>query len=267
MKKLIEKYVNRLGYVPKVYYVGMGKTASESLCAGFTPHARHYHGTSYFQKMYKTTFLTDNNLNVYDLILSMGKEYKFSPLIVECIREPITHKISSNFQHLKLNRKYQNKPCQCDLCMWKKNDVEDVEALRNVMRNSILKLKTDPNIPYSHRKWKKYFGIDLLEMFNPEKRFLYKEVDNAKLLFIRYEDTDSRQEIFKETGYEYTNVVKNKTNKGKNFISKCYNEIKNNLHKLKLSCDDVDKIYSNKYVTSFYSNEEINNFKSNFLLK
>jgi hypothetical protein len=264
MKKLIEKVVNQLGYVPKVYYVGMGKTASTSLCGGLSPRAMHWHSTSYFQKLYKTTFLTDNNLNVYDLILSIGKEYKFSPLIIECIREPITQQISSNFQHLKLNRKYQNKPCQCDLCMWKKTDAEDVEALRNVIRNSILKLKTDPNIPYSHRKWKKYFGIDLLEMFNYEKRFLYKEVDNAKLLFIRYEDIDSRQEIIKEIGHEYTNVVTNKTNKSKNFISKCYNEIKNNLHKLKLSCDDVDKIYSNKYVTSFYSNEEISNFKLKF---
>lgn len=265
MKEMIERVVNRVGYVPEIYYVGMGKTGSSSLCAGVIPHAMHWHSTSFCQKMYRTTFLTDNNLNVYDLILSIGKEYKFSPLIVECIREPITQNISFNFQHLKKpNRKCQNKPCQCELCMWKETDMEDVEALRNVMRNSILKLKTDPNIPYSQRKWKKHFDLDLLEMFNYEERFLYKEVDNAKLLFTRYEDIDSRQEIFSEIGYAYSNVVKNKTKKNKNFIGKFYKEIKNNLHKLKLSCDDVDKIYSNKYVTSFYSNEEISNFKLKF---
>jgi hypothetical protein len=263
MNEMIEKVVNREGYVPEIYYVGMGKTASTSLCVGFTPRAMHWHNTKYVQIMHKTTFFDDNNLDVYDLILAIGKKYKFSPLIIECIREPITQRISSGFQHMKLNRKYQNKPCQCDLCMWKKTDVKDVEVLRNVIRNSIFKLK-NPSKPYSYGKWKKHFDLDLLEMFNYEKRFLYKEVDNAKLLFMRYEDIDSRQEVFDELGYVYANVVKNKTKASKNFIGKYYNEITNNLHKLKLSCDEVDKIYSNKYVTSFYSNEEISNFKLKF---
>lgn len=264
MKEMIEKVVNGAGYVPEIYYVGMGKTASSSLCAGFTPHAMHWHTPRFVQKMYKTTFLTDNNLDVYDLILAIGKKYKFSPLIVECIREPIKYQISSRFQHLKHDRYYGGKMCQCDFCMWKNADKRDVELLRNIVRKSILKLMDTPNVPHSCKLWNGHFDLDLLEMFNPEKRFLYKEVDNAKLLFMRHEDIDSRQVIFKEIGYEYTNVVKNKTNKSKNFIGKYYNEITNNLHKLKLSCDDVDKIYSNKYVTSFYSNEEISNFKLKF---
>ena len=97
--------------------------------------------------------------------------------------------------------------CLCDLCMWHKTDVADIEALWNVMRNSILKLKDSPNIPYSHEKWKEHFDLDLLEMFNFKKRFLYKEVDTAKLLFMRYEDTDSWKEVFDELGYVYANVV------------------------------------------------------------
>tara|TARA_B110000908_G_C10215711_1_gene432683 strand:+ start:1001 stop:1312 length:312 start_codon:yes stop_codon:yes gene_type:complete len=74
-------------FIPKIYYIGMGKTGSSSIKYGFPKvNTAHWHNTNYFEHIYETTMLSDNNYDLYDLILYIGKKYNFKPVIIESIR-------------------------------------------------------------------------------------------------------------------------------------------------------------------------------------
>jgi hypothetical protein len=269
-KGMIKKVVSSEGYVPRVYYVGMGKTASSSLCAGFNPNAVQWHSDHYVDQKYNTRFLIDNKLDLYDLVFLMGKEYKFIPLIIESCREPISHSISWAFQHMKRQRMlpYTNTPCPCELCKWKNNNIDDVQAMFSAIRNHVLELKTSPRIPYSAARWKKHFNVDLLNAFSPSDKHCYYYSNVASLLMLRYEDIELRPRIFNKLGYKFKSLKLNKTKQSSQFAAgKYYNTIFENLSKLELSSDDLVEIYSSKYVTSFYSSDEIELFMGRFAEK
>lgn len=95
----LNKYTNPY---PTIFYIGMEKTASSSIIHGIQNHTiTHFHSTTYFERRYETDLLTINGLDIYDLILYIGKKYNFKPLIIESIREPISQMTSAFVQHLK----------------------------------------------------------------------------------------------------------------------------------------------------------------------
>ncbi|ALH22911.1 hypothetical protein ceV_005 [Chrysochromulina ericina virus CeV-01B] len=72
----------------------------------------HWHDTSYFEKLYDTKLLTNNNYDLYDVIIYIGNKYRFKPVIIESIRFPINLEISRIFQHIKIDR---NHGAECNL--------------------------------------------------------------------------------------------------------------------------------------------------------
>ena len=122
-------------FIPKIYYIGQGKTGSTSIMEGFPNiNVAHWHSVNYFETIYRTKLLSSNNLDLYDLIIYIGYKYNFKPTIIESTRNPIERGISHIFQHIKkkrpiyktldqkediqtLRRKHSN---ECEICQIKK---------------------------------------------------------------------------------------------------------------------------------------------------
>ena len=265
---IVKKIISKHGYLPRSFYVGMGKTGSSSLCAGCEPHCVQWHQEHYFDRIYGSNFFKDNDLDLYDLIKWIGSEYNFTPLVIESVREPISYIISNSFQHLKSDRnmKYSKLPCECKLCDWKKNKERTEKQLLNVIRDEILKLKTNPILPYSLNAWDSHFNINLLESFSINNKYYYGEFDKINAIILRYEDIVTRESIFKNLGYDFKSLKLNKTENSDMFkVGKFYENIKKNPTLLRLKETDLDIIYASETVRSFYSVEEIINFKSKFM--
>ena len=57
-------------FIPKIYYIGDGKSGSSSIKNGFPNiNVAHWHNVSYFENIYKTKLLSSNNYDLYDLII------------------------------------------------------------------------------------------------------------------------------------------------------------------------------------------------------
>ena len=94
-------------FIPKIYYIGDGKSGSSSIMMGFPNiNTAHWHNVGYFENIYDTKLLTNNNYDLYDLIIYIGNKYNFKPIIIESTRIPINLEISRIFQHIKIDRKH-----------------------------------------------------------------------------------------------------------------------------------------------------------------
>ena len=110
VKKLQIKINDKNSFIPKIYYIGMEKSGSTSIINGFLDiNIAHWHNVNYFEKIYKTKLLSDNNYDLYDFIIYIGNKFNFKPVLIESIRNPINQEISNIFQHIKLNRKHKYK--------------------------------------------------------------------------------------------------------------------------------------------------------------
>lgn len=213
----------------EIFYIGMAKTGSKSLIHGLKEYnVIQIHNLCAFENVYKISLLSDNGLDLYDLILYIGEKHKFKPLIIECIREPISRSIS-NCIHI-ISKIKPDHGCEKNIYKRSLNWHNKIESIK---------------------MWNKHFNIDITKIFIPHNKFLYKELPNVKLLFIRYEEITDRQDVLKKLGYNYTVLHKNKGLYKKNMLT--------------YSKKELDNIYSQKYVKTFYSNNEIYNFKKKFL--
>ena len=253
----LNKYSNPY---PTIFYIGMEKSASSSIIYGIQNHTiTHFHSTSYFERRYDTDLLTRNSLDLYDLILYIGKKYNFKPLIIECIREPISQITSAIIQHIK----------HCSICK-DPNFCSDIfpsgikiDGIKNILE--LIKTNITPHnwINYqnkgfqSMKLWKKHFNIDLTK-----KRYSYIELDDVNLLLLRFEDIESRPSVFKSLGYNYIETHSNQTEKNRK-VGELYMDVK---RRLKFTKEELDNIYSRE-VRLFYTDEEIVGFEDKYLRK
>lgn len=234
-------YNEHLGKVPTIYYIGLEKTGSASIKYGFKSHkVAHWHNEGYFQWIYGTKLLTKNGITLFDLIMYIAKKHKIKPLIIESIREPISRQISLFFQMIHIKKVQLPENNQLDFC---------IDKLKN---------ETFALSPYSI-KWKKYFGIDILKEYDPSKKYIYKDLDHVKLLFLKFEDIEMRPQIFKSIGYTYHEKHTNDSEK------RVYAELYRNVYRnFGLPKNQLDKIYNTPIIKIFYSTKEIDGFKNKF---
>jgi len=243
--------------VPTIFYIGMEKTGSKSLLFGFPNHkVAHWHSLNYFEEKYETNLFSKNNIDLYDFGLYIGKKYKFKPLFIESIREPISQIISAIMQHFK---KYNSSNCNCELCknIGMTNEFLDI-VKKNVNINNWINFKTRGFQSIS--MWKKHFNIDLINVFIKDNCFY--DFSNCKILLLRLEDSEKREKLFKKIGYTYVETFSNRT-EDNDKVSDLYRYIKDNL---RFSEDELNKIYSNE-VKVFYKSNEIESFKDKWRKK
>jgi len=250
-----------LSEVPQIYYIGMPKTASQSLIFGFPGvSVSQWHNVKFFEKRYKTKILSENNLNLYDLIIYIGEKYKFKPLVIECIREPVGMLISLSAQHLK----YNHVSCHCMLCEWKRDpdrklDNNFLELIRQRVNARFWKNWFQTKIAVKH-----CFNKNIFQIYNQNvDKKLYLENDKIKLLLIRFEDIGQRKKVFQELNYFYVDGYFNDTQDFEE-IAKIYNYIKTNIV---FTEEELNNIYNDKLVKLFYTNAEIKAFKNKYLRK
>lgn len=237
-------------FIPKIYYIGTGKTGSTSICRGFSVNAAHWHSITYFEKLYNTNLLTDNDYDLYDFVRYIGKKYKFKPVIIEATRNPIDVEISSIFQHLKF-------PCSrsnCELCKIKySNNIKD-----NILicKKHIIEVIEKDTRPVSIDMYQKHFNIDLTWVFDKKLNYFFSETHDCFLLFLKFENIQNWQKIINKTiPYEFTLYHSNKGTHSK------YNIIKNNLF---FTGNEIT-ILDNYIFKSFYTKEEILKMKHKYI--
>lgn len=236
VNRSIEVSVKNNNPLPKVFYIGIGKTGSSSIKKHIKETVAHWHDETYFEDIYQTDLLTKNSIFLYDLILYIGKKYKFKPLIIETYREPVARSISGLAHRNRISE----------------ISTTDYEEFKTRITVDFI---TSTSEPYS-LKWKSYFSVDLMAEFNKSAHYFYKEIENVKLLFLKLEDVKNWPSIIKDAGYQYENIISNDATKSK--FSDLYSEI---VAKFRLSEEDLDKIYQNSVIESLYSQNEINSFK------
>lgn len=242
--------------IPSIYYIGMPKTASASLMVSFPNNSvAHWHDTEYFETLYKTRILSKNNKDLIDLVKYIGKKYDFIPLIVECIREPISNLLSLLMQHIKKERRN----CKCDLCVWRDTNRNWDENLLKLVKNNLSIGKWIKNI-HSLESWKKHFRLEVTSNFH---KYSYKKLKLVKLLLIRFEDVKDRPNLFKKLKYEYEDKTKNLNEKNE-FIKGTYDYIKENIT---FTEKELDVFYENEIYKKFYTEQDTQVFKEKYLFK
>lgn len=242
--------------IPKIYYIGMPKSGSTCIKYGFPDHSvAHWHSRDFFERKYGTKLMTKMDIELYDLILYIGKKYNFKPLIIECIREPISMSISRCFEHLKS----EFPGCKCDLCKWKKGERNLDESFLKIIKSRVNSDNWFKSI-HSVKRWKKYFDIDITSEFDSKRKLIYHELNNVKLLFIRFNEIDLRPKLFKQLGYKYVNTYLNKTSDNPD-LAEIYEYTKSNIGFYKR---ELDQIYDNPCVRFFFTNGEISIWKKKY---
>lgn len=233
-------------FIPKIYYIGDGKSGSSSIMNGFSNiNVAHWHNVSYFEIIYKTKLLSSNNYDLYDLIIYIGNKYNFKPIIIESVRNPINLGISRIFQHIKYDRKHEH---ECELCKIKKykhdNNINAItEIIKKHTSNEINRL------PQSCNLFKKHFNIDLLSSFDKELNYYFNDINNVYLLFLKFEDIKNWPEIINNNlPYKFVLNHANKT------TDKFYEIVNTNL---KFTKKELQPFLDCRKMTFFYSNDEI----------
>lgn len=238
-------------FIPKIYYIGDGKSGSSSIMMGFPNiNTAHWHDTSYFEKLYDTKLLTNNNYDLYDLIIYIGNKYRFKPVIIESTRFPINLEISRIFQHIKIDR---NHGAECDLC--KINKTNNINTVIEIIKKNLLTKKNKK--PYSIEMYKKHFDIDLLSEFSKQKNYYFNDNNSVTLLFLKFENiTEWNKIINYHLPYKFILNHNNKT------THKFYDYIKQNI---KFTKEELELFYFHEYVNCFYTNDEINKIKHHYI--
>jgi len=230
-----EIYRNKEGPIPKVFYVGVGKSGSQSICTGLPETAAHWHREEYFERIYDTKILSTQDISLYDFINYIGVKYNFKPLIIESYREPVARIISHISQRIHKGRL----------------EVNSLKEYEEAIKERINRKR----IPYSMR-WKEHFNVDVMEEFDSKENHFFKELDSVKLLFLKLEDSSNWQRIFKSIGYDFEDVRMHSSSARP--FADLYKEVVDNL---KLSKRELDEIYDKEIIKALYSKEEIQTFK------
>jgi len=241
-------------FIPKIYYIGDGKTGSASIKNGFPDvNVAHWHTTQYFEQIYNTKLLSYNNLDLYDLIIYIGNKFNFKPIIIESIRNPIELGISRIFQHIKKDREHKT---ECKMCNIKK--IKKVKRIIPLIKDIILCHEKN-NKCYSISMYKKHFDIDLISNFNLKQDYYFNNTKKCYLLLLKFENIINWETIINNC-LQYKFILKH-TNKTKNIK---YKKVKKNI---KFSRDVFKLLYDREEIACFYSNNEINKIKEKYIKK
>lgn len=241
-------------FIPKIYYIGNGKSGSTSIKNGFSNvNVAHWHNISYFEKIYETKLLSNNNYDLYDLIIYIGKKYNFKPVIIESVRNPINVGISRIFQHIKYDRNHKD---YCELCKIRKYKSDNnIDSILKIVKNYVISQIN--SIPYSCEMYKKHFNIDLLSIFDKDLNYYFNDTNNVYLLFLKFEDIENWTEIINNNlPYKFELKYENKT------INELYKIVKTNL---KFTKKELQSFLVCRKMTFFYSNDEIDKISKKFI--
>jgi hypothetical protein len=236
LSRSIEVSVKNNNPLTKVFYIGIGKTGSSSLKKYIDETVAHWHDEQYFETIYQTDMLTKNGIYLYDLILYIGNKYQFKPLIIESYREPVARSISGLAHRNRISE----------------TSTTSYGEFKNQLTVELIKSTSEP---YSI-KWKSYFSVDLIAEFKKTSNYFFKDLKDAKLLFLKLEDVNNWPSIIEIAGYHYENIISNDATKSK--FSDFYTEI---VSKFSLSEEALNRIYDDRFVESFYNECGIDAFK------
>lgn len=235
----IEIYNRHIEQYPSVFYIGLGKCGSQSICAGFTNNkVAHWHSERHFKNVYKVDISPLTLLDIVDYV-SMTKPV----LVIECIRDPISRALSIIFQEFYASRLDPKLSSNLDFI---KSWVIDY-------------LDSGKMFLYANH-WQSYYDIDILKKFNPTKKYFYTNITNKciELLFLKYENISEHKNIINSIGYSFENKYLNKTSWRTEF-KKSYEQAK---EQIKFPRNYLDKLYSLEQFSSFYTPKETEHFIS-----
>jgi hypothetical protein len=230
-----EFYKPNLEIFPSVFYIGFGKTGSQSICAGFANNkVAHWHSEKFVEKLYGISL---NNNTLLDIVDYTKTKSNIVPLVIECVREPISRALSVIFQEFHTKR----------ISKTKSSDEAFVKEWVSGHINKKI-------IPYS-LNWKSHYGIDILSAPIKDKKYFYTEIPNVvKLLYLRYENIKMSNTIINSIGYNFSLQHYNKTSY-RHTYSDLYNTYKNTF---KFDKNFLIQAYDQDWIKSTYSQEEIN---------
>lgn len=241
-------------FIPKIYYIGDGKSGSTSIMKSFSNiNVAHWHNVSYFENIYKTKLLSSNNYDLYDLIIYIGNKYNFKPLIIESVRNPINIGVSRIFQHIKHDRKHKY---ECEICKIKKYKSDNnINAIVEIIKKNII--GEINRIPYSCEMFKKHFNLNLFSSFDKDLNYYFNDTNNVYLLFLKFEDIKNWPEVINNIlPYKFVLKYENKTTD--NF----YEIVNNNL---KFTKEELQPFLDCRKMTFFYSDDEIDKISKKFI--
>lgn len=236
LSRSIEVSVKNNNSLPKVFYIGMGKTGSSSIKKYINETVAHWHDEAYFETIYQTDLLTQNDICLFDLVLYLGIKYNFKPLIIESYREPVARLISGLAHRNRISE----------------IATTSYDEFKTQLTVELIKSTSEP---YSV-KWQSYFSVDVVADFNHTSNYLFRELKEVNLLFLKLENVKNWPSIIKLTGYSYENIKSNDATKSK--LSNFYTEV---VSKFTLSEEDLNHIYDDRFIKAFYTESEINAFK------
>ena len=244
----------------------MGKTGSATIMKGFKKvNVAHWHNTNYFESIFNTKLLSNNNLDLYDLIKYIGKRFNFKPIIIECVRNPIEKKLSHLFYYHR-NCRHRNKLPPCDFCntmlkcITSNNSIEDdLESMKTLTRKTLLEWPID--IPYSIKMWQKHFDLDLITNFNKDMSYYYNSDNSCKLLLLKFENIKEWNRILNNLFPYYRFILNHKNNN----LNKTYSIIKKTI---RFSEEEIDsQLYNVDWIKSFYKMSTLDEIKQKYVLQ
>ena len=260
-----EIWNNSVEKIPSIFYIGWGKSGSQSICNGFPKHkVAHWHNVGHFTQLYKSNLLSKNKYDLYDFIIYIGKKYNFKPLIIESIRDPVERNISAVFQTVEaIINGYTNKMEDLNnpymrLYNILKSDISE-DSKKQVL-NIILAKKLDLFEILSTEMWEKHYNIDLKTIFDKEKSYCYSNQTTCNLLLLRYDNIKDWKEIFSNIGYDYVPNHTNNTLIKPNNIPLYYDYVLRNISYEK---KNLETIYFN--YQPFYNKNDLDNFYKRWL--
>ena len=208
--------------IPKIFYVGVRKTGSTSICSG-SYNAFHCHNSFYFDQIKSLPLTSDKYLlssifNIYNVIKYVGKKYNFKPLIIENYRNSFDRIFSLLKQDIKTKR-------------ININDCKDQDEISNKLTSKLVEkvIKRKPEFFMSIKNFDnnindylfenifQIFNIDIVENFeSPE--FNYYENDNIKLSIANINTLNSDKFVkYMENicGNKFKSIIANKSNNNK----------------------------------------------------
>ena len=223
--------------VPIVFYIGTGRSGSASIMYGLSETTAHWHNEKYFSEIYRTDILIKNSICLYDLVTFIGRKYDFKPLIIESFREPVARSISLVGQSMFSGEKI-------------------VETYDDYVKEIGSQIEVCENFIYSLR-FRDYFGVDLLSEFDGRRGYFYKELDNAKLLLLKCENSSDWEIIFSSIGYKFADGrMNNSQDRGYRAL---YQEV---LSRFRMPLIELDALYGQEAMRVIYTDSEIQEFKN-----
>jgi hypothetical protein len=162
--KLVELVIKKYGVIPRIYYLGIGKTGSSSICGSFDEIVAHWHHNKHVDKTLGTLLCCENNIDLLKLIIYIGKKFNFKPLIIEGFRNPVSRSISSYFE----------------------NNAMSDETKHLLINNPNITLSFINVLPSFIKNLEK-LNINILNDFDKNKNYYYKEFSECTYFVYKFE--------------------------------------------------------------------------------